>query len=395
LSATIWHTLNVVLATLSFVIRLVLSIEVFRGIRTIPVLEDVATHDLNNYPSLSVVVPARNEERAAEESIETMLGQEYPGDLEVIAINDRSADRTGEILEQLRSRHPNLHVFDIEELPQGWLGKNHALNLGAAKAKGEWLLFTDADVHFSGRCFEDAVRYAVQNDLHHLTLFPDIVSKAVLLKGFVLAYASIFLVALRPWRARDPRAKEHVGVGAFNLIQREVYMKAGTHRAIPMRPDDDVKLAKLVKKRGFRQGAAFGSGMLSVEWHQSLGSAVRGLSKTLFPWMGYRLDMLMLATLLLFLVNVFPFIETIFFAKKMGVARLISVLNVLLFFATYYYQVKYSKTNAPLPYAVLYPVSTLVFIYAMWRSAYTTITNDGIEWRGTKYPLESLKKDVV
>lgn len=383
-----------ILAALGLVIWLVLTIQWFRGIRSIPLLEDASNpQDLEGYPNLSVIVPARNEERAVRESIESMLSQDYPGEMEIIAVNDRSTDSTGEILEDLREKHPNgLRVFHVDELPWGWLGKNYALGLGAANARGKWLLFTDADVRFSGRCFEDAVGYATLNDLDHLALLPEIVSRGVLLKGFVAAFELIFTLTQKPWRVGDPRAKEHVGIGAFNLVRREVYSKIGTHNAIAMRPDDDMKLAKLAKKHGFRQGVAFGTGLLDVEWHTSLGGAVRGLSKSIFPGVDYRLSTIAFATLLLLLTNILPFVGIV---PATRTTKILFGSNVLLIFAIYGYQAKHSRSNTPLWCAALHPLSVCIWTYAMWRSALTTLANDGIEWRGTKYALELLRTNVV
>ena len=382
-----------ILAALGLAVQLALSVEWFRGIRKMPVLG--STDDASNleqYPSLSVIVPARDEERAVGEGVGSALIQDYPGDLEVIAIDDRSADRTAEILDRLNVGHLNLRVFHVKDLPEGWLGKNHALYLGAREAAGDWLLFTDADVRFSPRCFKEAVGYAARNGLDHLTLFPEIVSRGALLEGFVAVFAWAFLMGQRPWRAGEPGTKEHVGIGAFNLIRRKAYKEIGTHRAIAMRPDDDLKLAKLVKKHGFKQGAAFGTELLGVEWHQSLKGAVRGLSKSIFPGVDYRLDTLAYATLLLLLTNVLPFAGLVFAARG---ARILFGINVLLIFTTYRYQAGYSKVKAPLWGAALHPLSVCIWICAMWRSACVTLANDGIEWRGTKYPLKSLKANIL
>jgi hypothetical protein len=173
--------------------------------------------------------------------------------------------------------------------------------LGAASSGGEWLLFTDADVRFSPLCLACAVDYATRKGLHHLTLSPEILAGGVLLKGFVAAFTLIFTMTQRPWRAPDPYAKESVGVGAFNLISREAYEEIGAHRARAMRPDDDMKLAKLVKKKGFRQGVAYGTGLVSVEWHRSLKEAVHGLEKSAFAGVDYRPEVAALGVALLFL----------------------------------------------------------------------------------------------
>jgi glycosyltransferase involved in cell wall biosynthesis len=372
---------------------LVLSLQWFRGIRDVPVLNDLHKPGvLERNPSLSVVLAARDEERAVGKSVESMLAQEYSGELEVIAVNDRSSDRTGVILEEMATKYPGkLRVLNVESLPVGWLGKTHALNVGAAEAAREWLLFTDADVRFSPTCFEKAVRYAIYEELDHLTLVPEIVCRGVLLRSFVAVFALIFEMTQRPWRVSDPQAREHVGVGAFNLIKADTYEKIGTHRAIRMRPDDDMKLANLVKGHGFRQGVAYGTGLISVEWHESLRGAVRGLSKSMFPAVDYRIDATVAGVLLLFLTNVLP----VFGLFSRGAVRVLFGSSVLSTLFLYAFRARHSRVEMPWWYATLHPIGVCVFVYAMLRSACTTIASGGIEWRGTRYPLESLKDNVL
>lgn len=327
-----------------------------------------------------------------EESVESMLAQDYSGELEVVAVDDRSTDRTGEILQALAAKHSDkLRVLDVETLPVDWLGKTHALNVGSTEAVGEWLLFTDADVRFSPICFEKAVRYAIDDELDHFTLPPEIVCRGVLLRSFVAAFSLVFEMAQRPWRVNDARAREYVGVGAFNLIKADTYEKIGTHRAIRMRPDDDMKLAKLVKRHGFSQGVAYGTGLVAVEWHQSLREAVRGLSKSMFPGVDYRIDATVAGVLLLLVTSVLPF----FGLFLGGVGRVLFGSSVLSTFFLYAYRAKHSRVKTPWWYAALHPLGVCVLAYAMLRSACTALATGGIEWRGTRYPLESLKDNTL
>jgi cellulose synthase/poly-beta-1,6-N-acetylglucosamine synthase-like glycosyltransferase len=363
------------------------------GLRKIPVLEAVLGTELVDRDSaLSIVLAARDEERSVNESVKTMLAQDYSGTLEVIVINDRSTDRTGELLEELAAKHPDrLRVSNVESLPEGWLGKTHALCTGAAQATGEWLLFTDADVIFSEDCADRAVRYATSKRLDHLTLPPEILCRSVPLRSFVAAFTLVFEMTQRPWRVGDRQAQEHVGIGAFNLIRKDAYEKSGTHRAIRMRPDDDMKLAKLLKRHGFRQGVAYGAGLLSVEWHQTLPDAVRGLSKSMFSSLDYRIGATGAGVLMLIMTNVLP----VFGLLSRNASGTLCRLNLLSTFLVYAYRARHFGNDTPWWYAVLHPCGICVFIYAMLRSASTTLVSGGIEWRGTRYPLKNLKDNVI
>jgi glycosyltransferase involved in cell wall biosynthesis len=386
------RTLNF-LAALGSLVWLVLGLQWSRGTRNVPLLKDFRKPDrMNRNPALSVILAARDEEQSVKESVVSMLDQDYSGVLEVIAVNDRSTDRTGEILDELVTRYPGkLRVLNVETLPEGWLGKTHALYIGAAEAKGEWLLFTDADVIFAHDCSDKAVRYAIDNGLDHLTLPPEILCKGILLRSFVAVFTLVFEMTQRPWRVSDPQAREYVGIGAFNLIRKDAYERSGTHRAIRMRPDDDMKLGKLLKGYGFRQGVAYGVGLLSVEWHQTLPGAVRGLSKSMFSSLDYRIGATVAGVLMLLLTNVLP-VFGLFSRNMIGT---LCRLNFLSTFLLYAYRARHSGDKTPWWYAVLHPFGICVFIYAMLRSVSTTLVNGGIDWRETRYPLKELKDNVI
>ena len=385
--------LGTLLVVLSSVAWLAAVAGWIRGARRVPVLREAAEAEkpIDQYPSVSVVVAARDEEAGVGEALGSVLDQGYPGSLEVVAVNDRSTDNTGAIIADLAARRPDrLRPLEVEVLPEGWLGKNHALYRGAAETRGEWLLFTDADVRFSPDCLELAMRYAETERLDHLTLA--LLSRGVALKSFVTAFTFVFGVTQRPWRASDPDAKEAVGVGSFNLLKREAYLRAGTHEAIRLRPDDDMRLARLLKDAGYSQGVAYGTGCVSVEWHQTLGGAVRGLEKSIFPGVDYRLSAIIAASLLLFLTNIWPF-AGVFLARRRPM-RLLFDADVLAVLAMYAYGPRISGYSLPPQYAALHPFGMGTFIYAAFRSAYLVLAKGGIEWRGTFYHLRVLKGDT-
>jgi glycosyltransferase involved in cell wall biosynthesis len=210
-SGSIVRGLGTLFVALSSLAWLAAAFGWFRGVRRIPVLREAArtSGPVDRYPSVSVIVPARGEEAGVGEALRSILDQDYPGRLEVVAVDDRSADRTGEIIAGLAVRWPDrLKPLRVDSLPDGWLGKNYALYRGAEEAGGEWLLFTDAEVRFAPGCIEEAIRYALGENLDHLTLSPELVSRGIALKSFVAAFVLVFGVTQRPWRAQDPRTEE-------------------------------------------------------------------------------------------------------------------------------------------------------------------------------------------
>jgi len=217
-------------------------------------------------PRLSIVVPARDEATAIASAVGSLLAQDYP-DLDVVAVDDRSRDGTGDVLRELAARDPRLSVLRVDRLPAGWLGKTHALWRGAERASGsEWLLFTDADVVHKQGALRRAVAYAVSEGLDHLTLTPKLAARGLLLEAFVAFFGYAFVTLWGAYLANDPKSRRGVGIGAFNLVRREAYEAIGTIRALSLRPDDDIRLGRRLRAFGFLQRVLNGREVLSVNW---------------------------------------------------------------------------------------------------------------------------------
>jgi hypothetical protein len=377
------------LAALTFLLWLVLGTDWFLGMRRVPHLRVRPLSETPDLPTLTVVVPALNEEGTIRAGLSSVLEQDYPG-LEVVALNDRSTDRTGEILEALRARYPQLTVRHVTQLPEGWLGKNHALFVGAQEARGEWLLFTDADVRFAPGALRAAVALARERGFDHLVALPRMVARSPWLGSFVAAFTLLFEFYSGLWRVARPHSKSYLGIGAFNLIRRPVYEAVGGHRPIALRPDDDMMLGKLVKRSGFRQGVALAADLIAVEWYTSVREAVRGLRKNAFAGFGYSPPLLVLALAALLLTHVVPFGAVL---VTTGLTQLLYA--GVLFVVALVYVSHAHFARIPAWYAPLHPVGVLVLSYAALASMVTALRQGGITWRGTFYPLRQLKGNRV
>ncbi|MFZ5826138.1 MAG: glycosyltransferase [Bacillota bacterium] len=337
-------------------------------------------------PRLSVIVPACNEERSIETAVRSLLEQDYPA-LELVLVNDRSTDATGAIMDRLAAEFPQLRVVHIDHLPDRWLGKNHALWVGAHQSSGEILLFTDADVHYHKTALRRAVAFLERRRLDHLTLAPDMTVQGYLLQAWVGFFIMAFLAYKTPYLANNPRSRVGMGIGAFNMIRREGYERIGTHQAISLRPDDDLRLGQRLKRMGLTSNVAMGRDLLSVEWYTSLGEGIRGLEKNTFAGLEYSLFMVLFSVTGILTIMVWPFIA-LFIAS--GWAQALYAGAILLQLATYVMANQMMGPRA-LHLALAYPLSALLFAFTVARASYLTLRHGGITWRGTFYPLALLK----
>jgi glycosyltransferase involved in cell wall biosynthesis len=317
------------------------------------------------------------------------LAQAYPA-LEIIAVDDRSTDRTGAILDALTAGEPCLRVVHVRELPLGWLGKNHALAVGAAAARGEWLLFADADVIMTPDAVSRAVAYAERRSLDHVTILPDILMPGLLLKGFVCVGIVIFGMVLRPWKARDPKSRHFVGVGAFNLVRASAYARAGGHETIRLRPDDDIKLGKILKRSGAMQDALSGRGMVSVEWYRSIGETIDGLMKNSFAVVQYNPLLMIIGAAFYLILGLGPLAALCLGA---GPAFLFGGLAVGVQLQVHLFAAR--EANLPMLAVLLYPIIYVLFAWIVLRALVLNLSQGGIVWRGTFYPLSELRKNRV
>jgi cellulose synthase/poly-beta-1,6-N-acetylglucosamine synthase-like glycosyltransferase len=368
---------------------LAVTVEVIAGGRRLVFLRDVAPLGDEEMPAVSIIVPARNEERGVEAALRSVLAERGPRS-EVIVVEDRSEDATGAILDRMAAEDPALRVVHVTELPPGWLGKNHALWLGAQSAAGELLLFTDADVVMAPGTVRRAAAHLARGGFDHVTMGPHVDMPGWVLKTFGIVFGLMFVLFTRPWKARDPQSRHFVGVGAFNLVRAEVYRAIGTHRAIAMRPDDDMKLGKLVKKHGFRQDLVLGADAISVEWYHSVREAVLGLRKNGFAGVDYRISLVLLATVTQLVFFVWPWIAVFATGGATRAAYALAVGFMLFLFAGMARQQK-----VPAWYGVFWPVASLLFIYVTWNATLYALVHRGIEWRGTHYPLDQLRANRV
>jgi glycosyltransferase involved in cell wall biosynthesis len=345
--------------------------------------------DLPHAPRVSIIVAARDEAPRIESALRSLLAQRYPS-FEVIAVDDRSTDDTGAILERVCREDARLRVLRIDVVPDGWLGKNHALHRGAEVATGELLLFVDADVHLDPTALSRAVGVMRESKADHLTIIPELVAPTRTTRLVVEYFWLSYQLYAQPWKVHDPRSRAHAGVGAFNLVRAELYRHIGGHTAIALRPDDDIKLGKLVKQRGGSQRALHGRGLVRVEWYPSVRAFVRGMRKNSFASLDYSIPKLVGALAGGAVLQLWPFV-----ALLVTTGPLLALYSVTALLLITPLAVSMRRDGAPIWLALGYPLAAAVMLYAMAGSAAAALRSGGIEWRGTRYPLDALRANRV
>ncbi len=270
------------------------------------------------------------------------------------------------------------------------MGKAHAMWAAAKQSTADWLLFTDADVMFRPDCLRRAIAYADAESADHLVLFPRTIMKRPGEKMMLAFFQLLFVFGHRPWKVADPKAKDHIGVGAFNLVRRRVYEAVGTYEALRFEVVDDMKFGKVIKNAGFRQRNVLGDDLLQLHWAQGARGVVRNLTKNFFAVMSFQSWRAIGFCVAAAFLNIMPFAGIL---VANGYARIPYAIALGCLFFLYLGMSLFSDVRPW--YFLLHPIGTLLFIYTMLRSMFFALRNGGVEWRGTVYPLDELRRGLV
>ena len=338
------------------------GLRVAYGATRLPWIKDFAPASNAECPTVSILFAARDEEEKLPAALATLMAIDYPH-LEVIAVDDRSNDATGRILDEFAATHSRLRVVHVAELPPGWLGKPHALEKAYEVSTGDWLLFTDADVRFKPDVLRRAIALTKQRSLDHLSLLCEVEMVGFWEKVLIPFFALVFHLSSDPSRASDPHSRFYVGIGAFQLLKRSAYEASGTHRRLAMEVIDDMKLGKIVKQSGFRSGVGIAQDSVVVRWHAGLGNLIRGVTKNFFAGAGYNVGIVALGIAGMLLLDVAPFLGVVFGHGWIRVLAAIAVAIAVGFHAA----IAFTLRVSPL-YALTHPLGAILLTYMLLRS---------------------------
>jgi chlorobactene glucosyltransferase len=355
---------------------------------TIPRLGDFPT--TTEFPRVSVLIPARNEEANIRACVESLLRQDYP-DFEVLVMNDDSSDQTGAILQEIAQGNARLQVIEGSPLPPGWLGKHWADHQLAQKATGELILFTDADTRHATRILRQSVSalLACQADL--LTAFPlqEMHTWGERLTVPILSFSVFgFFPIVIAEKLRLSRLS--VTIGQFMLFRRSAFEAIGGYATVRTSPADDVMLGRKIIARGFRWKMVDGTDQVSCRMYQDFSSAVEGFTKNLFTIFEYRILLYCISWFWISVSFLLPPVALVSpalsaFLNFPASLATIAVCEALLIFTLSYYRLR-----TPMYLVPLYPLGVLVFVWLAFRSLIHTLLGYR-SWKGRKLPPPVLR----
>jgi len=360
---------------------------VARSVRQLTILADIPLDATAPPPRLSLITPARDEATVIEASLRSALATDDPH-IEVVAINDRSTDDTGAILDRLAAEDPRVVAVHVDTLPDGWLGKLNALHHGVARATGDWLLFADADTRYAPGALRRAVAHAERGGFDLVTVYPEITSRDPL-AGTVFAAAPVLgHLGMPMHRVSDPDHPAYAGMGAFILVRRATFERSAGLEWLRLEVADDMGLGLLIQNAGGRLDVVNGRGQVFLPFYETFGEMVARMQKNWWAIVA-RFSLLRAVALsaVLCIVALTPLL-----AFVPGVplpARILAVVGAALHSGA---SVHFNRwVHRPVGSALLPQVGLLLCAAQLLRAAWIGRRIGGIEWRGRLYRADELE----
>ncbi|MFO0562889.1 MAG: glycosyltransferase family 2 protein [Polyangiales bacterium] len=357
-------------------VQCAIALRVRRHIPTVDSLPDPQGE--RRWPLISVIVPAKDEGEHIESALGSKLSCGYPS-LEIVVVDDRSTDETPAILQRLAKSHPELTAARVDALPDGWLGKLHAMHKGLSAARGEWVLFADADVHIERGTIERLIAYAERERIDFMGVFPKMEPVSLVVDSSLAGLLRALALGGRLWKMNDDASGIGGGVGAFNLAKREWLERTGAVEHLRMEIADDVALGAYLKQCGARTRMFAGRERVSLVFQTSLAGLQKSADKGggMFGWVLWRPVLVALTPIAIELA-----LPSMALARG-GLAALFASLAWL--FITVAHYLFSSHFEGPVRGALLWPIGHFVNAATMLRAGWLAWKRQGVVWRGTFY----------
>lgn len=354
---------------------------------------------LNNASNflVSIIIPARNEEKYIQNCIKSLLNQKYLH-YEIIIVDDNSTDKTLEILRSMKENNPKINVYEAGIKPVDWIGKNWPCHVGYKKSKGDFLFFTDADTIHSEYSISNSLNTLLDQKLDVLTAIPKLFHPTISVK-LVLPILSIFLFTrYSPLRVNDPKTKLGYLFGSFFIIRKSVYEEIGTHESVKSEILEDGALGKKLKELGYSLKLFRGEDLVGAYWARDFNTLWNALKRLMVPIYSTNKKNSILMTMGIFILMVIPYvvlfystvelfiIEDTAYSFSVKMLFIFSLLSVLSMYATNYLQLDLSETRNKF-YFLGTPIGCIVVSLSFIWSIITFENNGIIKWRDRVYRL--------
>ena len=368
---------------------------VVKSLKQTPLLDSFEkTTIIKNFPKVSIILPARNEEKYIARCLDSLLKQDYPN-FEIIAINDSSTDRTEVIMQHYAARDPRILVVNAKSKPVGWVGKNWACYQGYLRATGNLLLFTDADTVHLPSTMSLSIKHLIFENLDALTAIPKLLCKDFWTK-ITLPMLSTFLYSrFSALRVNDPKTKIGYFFGSFFIISRRTYEKVGTHKAVRHEIIEDGALGGKVKEEKFMMKMVRGDNYIEAIWARDFHTLWHGLRRLMIPLYNQKRKRASLMAIAIFFLLFEPFLLLPYSLLFLNIARddifsLILIVSdtmacAIIIFSSVI-QLRLSVFQNPL-YALASPLGGAIISLSFITSIIDARKKGTVSWRGRQYTL--------
>ena len=285
----------------------------------------------NTFPRVSIILPARNEERYIRRCIDSLLKQDYP-DFEIVLVNDESSDKTLEIMNEYQNSYPDIKVLSVNRPDDDWIGKNWACYQGYLKSNGNLLLFTDADSYHS----ENTMSLAVQNINHYgldaITIMPRLLSYDFFTKVTLPLLTTFMHTKFSPLKVNNEKSKLGYFFGSYFIIKRDTYEQVGSHESVKHEIIEDGALGKKVKEGNFKLRMVRGESYVQAIWARNSSDLCKAMDRLLIPMFKENRLKSTLLSIALFFLTIFPFM-VFFLSLTLSVLHPNQLNFVILLFA--------------------------------------------------------------
>ncbi|MDD4889570.1 MAG: glycosyltransferase [Phycisphaerae bacterium] len=401
LTALAWFFVCLVMLTV--LIWLSRHIEISREGRLNPPLTPTSfpapnAQNASDWPMISVLVAAKDEEAVIEKCVRSMLDQDYPN-YEVILINDRSGDRTGQIGDALARENPRLRTLHVKELKEGWFGKNNAMRLGIEAARGQWFCFIDADCTQTSRStLSQAFQYARKLNVEFLSVLPRLIAHGFWEQVLQPVCGGILVFWFKPQKVNNPAHPAGYANGAFMLMDKNAYWRIGGHEPVKTEVNEDIHMAQLAKQAGVRLRVVQNEGLYVTRMYEGFRATWRGWSR-IFYGSFVRRRRLVISLLVMLLMGVTPYVTAIagwlslalgaagtlpWLAAIAGTASILAQQSVLWRF--------FPMAGIPRRFTPTYAIGAVVALGIFVNAIRKVGGRSAVTWRGTTYMGNKVKK---